>query len=163
MNDIYIFHIYILIIHYKMQLYNTRVRLASRAEPGSSARESTEPSRAELGQAPSCTEPSSAQLVSSLSPHSFYFRPSQLWLKQKAETQKKLWLQNQQPKQHNQHKLDSTKNIFIATRRYIEIYIYIYIYMQSTTGPHDTEGFAIVAKGKCFSNLRLKAFVRFAF
>jgi hypothetical protein len=35
MNDIFIFHIYILIIHYIMQLYNIRVWLASRlrAEP----------------------------------------------------------------------------------------------------------------------------------
>jgi hypothetical protein len=60
MNDIYIFHIYILIIHYIMQLYNIRVWLASRAEPAreppssraepsSSARESTEPSRARSG------------------------------------------------------------------------------------------------------------------
>jgi hypothetical protein len=57
MNDIYIFHIYILIIHYIMQLYNIRVWLASpaalareppssRAEPGSSAREMAEPSQA---------------------------------------------------------------------------------------------------------------------
>jgi hypothetical protein len=33
MNDIYIFHVYILIIHYIMQLYNIREWLASRAEP----------------------------------------------------------------------------------------------------------------------------------
>jgi hypothetical protein len=52
MNYIYIFHIYILIIHYVMQLYNIRVWLASRAEPGSSAREMAEPSRAELGSFP---------------------------------------------------------------------------------------------------------------
>jgi hypothetical protein len=75
MNYIYIFHIYILIIHYIMQLYNIRVWLASRAEPareppssraepGSSAREMAEPSRAELGQPPSRTEPSRAELGS---------------------------------------------------------------------------------------------------
>jgi hypothetical protein len=51
-----------------MQLNNIRVWLASRAEPAreppssraepsSSAREMAEPSRAELGQPPSCTEP----------------------------------------------------------------------------------------------------------
>jgi hypothetical protein len=42
MNYIYIFHIYILIIHYIMQLYNIMVWLASRAEP----------SRARLGSFP---------------------------------------------------------------------------------------------------------------
>jgi hypothetical protein len=57
MNDIYIFHMYILIIYYIIQLYNIRVWLASRAEPareppssqaepGSSAREMAKPSRA---------------------------------------------------------------------------------------------------------------------
>jgi hypothetical protein len=67
MNDIYIFHIYILIIHYIMQLYNIRLWLASQIEPAreppssraelvSPAREMDEP--AELGQPPSCTEPS---------------------------------------------------------------------------------------------------------
>jgi hypothetical protein len=45
MNYIYIFHIYILIIHYIMQLYNIRVWLASRAEP-SSARLVSSPNRA---------------------------------------------------------------------------------------------------------------------
>jgi hypothetical protein len=75
MNDIYIFHIYIQIIHYIMQLYNIRVWLASRvepareppssrAEPVSPAREMDEPSRAELGQPPSRTEPSRAELGS---------------------------------------------------------------------------------------------------
>jgi hypothetical protein len=36
--------------------------------------------------------------------------------------------------------------------------------MQSTTAwwAHDTEGFAIQAKGRCFLNLRLKSFLRFA-
>jgi hypothetical protein len=33
MNDIYIFHIYILIIHYIMQLYMAREPPLSRAEP----------------------------------------------------------------------------------------------------------------------------------
>jgi hypothetical protein len=42
MNNIYIFHIYILIIHYIMQLYNIRVWLASRA----GSRAAFEPSRA---------------------------------------------------------------------------------------------------------------------
>jgi predicted small lipoprotein YifL len=56
MNDIYIFHIYILIIHYIMQLYNitgcgsragpAREPPSSRAEPGSSAREMAVPTRA---------------------------------------------------------------------------------------------------------------------
>jgi hypothetical protein len=57
MNDTYIFHIYILIIHYKMQLYNTRVRLAShlRAEP-SSVRHRAASSRARLGSFPALHE-----------------------------------------------------------------------------------------------------------
>jgi hypothetical protein len=64
MNYIYIFHIYILIIHYIMQLYNIRVWLASRAEPAREPPSSRAepslvpqlvkwPSRAELGQPPS--------------------------------------------------------------------------------------------------------------
>ena len=62
MNYIYIFHIYILIIHYIMQLYNIMVWLTSRlrAEPSlvpqlvkwpSRARSATEQHRAELGSA----------------------------------------------------------------------------------------------------------------
>jgi hypothetical protein len=64
MNDIYIFHIYILIIHYIMQLYNIRVWLASRlrAEPSLVPQLVKAPSRAELDQASSCTEPSRAEL-----------------------------------------------------------------------------------------------------
>jgi hypothetical protein len=74
-NDIYIFHIYILIIHYIMQLYNIRVWLASRAEPAreppssraepsSSAHEMAEPSSVSHQAAPSRAEPSSTRLVS---------------------------------------------------------------------------------------------------
>jgi hypothetical protein len=59
-----------------MQLYNIRVWLASRAEPareppssraepGPSAREMTEPSRARSATEPHRAEPSSARLVSS--------------------------------------------------------------------------------------------------
>jgi hypothetical protein len=50
MNYIYIFHIYILIIHYTMQLYNIRVWLAShlRAEPSLFPKLVKWPSRAEL-------------------------------------------------------------------------------------------------------------------
>jgi hypothetical protein len=44
MNDIYIFHIYILIIHYIMQLYISGC--GSRVEPVSQTREIDEPSRA---------------------------------------------------------------------------------------------------------------------
>jgi hypothetical protein len=80
MNDIYIFHIYILIIHYIMQLYNIRVWLASRAgsraafEPSrawflSSWKHRAEPSSVRHRATPSWDEPSSAQLVSSPSQH----------------------------------------------------------------------------------------------
>jgi hypothetical protein len=75
MNYIYIFHIYILIIHYIMQLYNIKVWLvsraapareppSSRAEPGSSAREMTEPSSLSHRAALSRAEPSLARLGS---------------------------------------------------------------------------------------------------
>jgi hypothetical protein len=57
MNDIYTFHIYILIIHYIMQLYNIRVWLASRAEPVSQACEIDEPSRARLDSFPALATP----------------------------------------------------------------------------------------------------------
>jgi hypothetical protein len=62
MNDIYMFHIYILIIHYTMQLYNIRVWLASRlrAEPVSPACEMDDPSSVSHRAAPS-----RARLVSS--------------------------------------------------------------------------------------------------
>jgi hypothetical protein len=82
MNDIYIFHIYILIIHYIMQLYNIRVWLASRlrAEPSLVPQLVKAPSRAELGQAPSCTELSRARLSSfpalvGMSDRKHYFMP----------------------------------------------------------------------------------------
>jgi hypothetical protein len=64
MNDIYIFYIYILIIHYIIQLYNIRMWLASRAELSLVPQLVKWPSRAELGQPPSCTEPSRAELGS---------------------------------------------------------------------------------------------------
>jgi hypothetical protein len=64
MNDIYIFHIYILIFHYIKQLYNIRVWLASRAEPSSSAREMAEPSRARSATKLHRVEPSRAWLGS---------------------------------------------------------------------------------------------------
>jgi hypothetical protein len=52
MNYIYIFHIYILIIHYIMQLYNIRVWLASRAEPSLVPQLVKWSSRARLGSFP---------------------------------------------------------------------------------------------------------------
>jgi hypothetical protein len=69
MNDIYIFHIYILIIHYIIELYisgcGSRAAFeSSRACLPSSWNGRAELSRAELGQPPSCTEPSRAELGS---------------------------------------------------------------------------------------------------
>jgi hypothetical protein len=61
MNEIYLFHIYILIIHYIMQLYISGCGSRATFELSLYLQLMKWTSRAELGQPPSCTESRSAR------------------------------------------------------------------------------------------------------